>query len=69
VRVALLQIDPTAGDTHGNATLIVRGARDAPPLLVGVATRNPADLGRPLFSSAVLLKNGEVGLGAPGGRQ
>jgi len=108
VRVALLQIDPTAGDIHGNAALIVRGARDAqnhgadlvvtpelalmgylprdllmsegfihrgcemltrmavdlknaPPLLVGVATRNPADMGRPLFNSAVLLKNGEVG--------
>ena len=108
MRVALLQIDPTAGDIHGNAALIVRGARDAqnhgadlvvtpelalmgylprdllmsegfihrgcemltrmavdlknaPPLLVGVATRNPADMGRPLFNSAVLLKNGEVG--------
>jgi len=35
--------------------------KNAPPLLVGVATRNPADMGRPLFNSAVLLKNGEVG--------
>jgi len=108
VRVALLQIDPTAGDIQGNAALIVRGARDArsldadlvvtpelalmgylprdllmsegfvrrscemlkrmavdlrdaPPLLVGVATNNPADMGRPLFNSAVLLREGEVG--------
>lgn len=108
MRVALLQINPTAGDIQGNASLIVRGTRDAqshgadlvvtpelalmgylprdllmsegfvrrgcemltrmavdlknaPPLLVGVATRNPSDMGRPLFNSAVLLKDGEVG--------
>ena len=34
---------------------------DAPPLLVGVATPNPSDMGRPLFNSAVLLRNGAVG--------
>jgi len=34
---------------------------DGPPLLVGVATPNPAEMGRPLFNSAVLLKNGVVG--------
>ena len=108
MRVALLQINPTAGDIAGNAALIVRGARQvqdqgadlivtpelalmgylprdllmnqgfvrrscqalhdiaselasAPPLLVGVATPNPSDMGRPLFNSAVLLQNGEVG--------
>jgi len=33
----------------------------APPLLVGVATANPTDTGRPLFNSAVLLKDGNVG--------
>jgi NAD+ synthase/NAD+ synthase (glutamine-hydrolysing) len=33
----------------------------APPLLVGVATPNPSDMGRPLFNSAVLLRNGAVG--------
>jgi NAD+ synthase (glutamine-hydrolysing) len=108
LRVALLQINPTAGDIAGNAELIIRGARQvqndgadlvvtpelalmgylprdllmnqgfvrrscqalrqiasetatAPPLLVGVATPNPSDMGRPLFNSAVLLQNGEVG--------
>jgi NAD+ synthase/NAD+ synthase (glutamine-hydrolysing) len=35
--------------------------RGAPPLLVGVATINPADIGRPLFNSAVLLREGAVG--------
>src|SRR5689334_16144928 len=35
--------------------------KDAPPLLVGVATPNPADVGRPLFNSAVLLRQGTVG--------
>ena len=32
-----------------------------PPILVGVATPNPAEIGRPLFNSAVLLKDGTVG--------
>src|SRR5205823_3119038 len=40
---------------------IARELRDAPPLLVGVATPNPSDVGRPLFNSAVLLKDGAVG--------
>jgi len=108
LRIALLQINPTAGDIGGNSALIVSGAkraheqgadlvvtpelalmgylprdllmsrgfvqrscqelgriarelRDAPPLLVGVATPNPAEMGRPLFNSAVLLRAGEVG--------
>jgi NAD+ synthase/NAD+ synthase (glutamine-hydrolysing) len=108
LRLALLQINPTAGDLEGNASLIIRSARaaqslganlavtpelalmgylprdllmnqgfvrrscqmlvhlaaelrNAPPLLIGVATRNPADMGRPLFNSAVLLRDGEVG--------
>ena len=108
MRIALLQINPTAGDIGGNSALIVAGARrarelgadlavtpelalmgylprdllmsrgfvqrsaaelvriaaelkDGPPLLVGVATPNPADIGRPLFNSAVLLQNGAVG--------
>ena len=108
MRIALLQVNPTAGDLGGNASLIVRGARaaqslgadlavtpelalmgylprdllmnsgfvqrgcqaltrmaaelhDGPPLLVGVATPNPAEMGRPLFNSAVLLKDGSVG--------
>jgi NAD+ synthase/NAD+ synthase (glutamine-hydrolysing) len=33
----------------------------AAPLLVGVATLNPAPIGRPLFNSAVLLHDGAVG--------
>jgi NAD+ synthase (glutamine-hydrolysing) len=108
LRIALLQINPTAGDITGNASLIVRGARrarelgadlvvtpelalmgylprdllmsrgfirrgfeelcriaselaDGPPVLVGIATENPADMGRPLFNSAVLLENGRPG--------
>jgi NAD+ synthase/NAD+ synthase (glutamine-hydrolysing) len=108
LRIALLQINPTAGDLNGNSSLIVDAARaaqsqgadlvvtpelalmgylprdllmsqgfvrrggemltrmagelaGAPPLLVGVATPNPSDMGRPLFNSAVLLRNGAVG--------
>src|ERR1035438_9626192 len=108
MRIALLQINPTAGDLKGNAALIVRGIRaarsqgadlavtpelalmgylprdllmnrdfvrrggqalaevaaetkDGPPALVGVATPNPSDMGRPLFNSALLVKNGSVG--------
>jgi NAD+ synthase/NAD+ synthase (glutamine-hydrolysing) len=108
LRLALLQINPTAGDLEGNSSLIIRGARaahaqgaeltvtpelalmgylprdllmnqgfirrgcekltriaaelkGAPPLLVGVATPNPSDVGRPLYNSAVLLHDGMVG--------
>ena len=108
MRLALLQINPTAGDLEGNAALITRAARAAasqgaglavtpelalmgylprdllmsqgfvrrscqmlgriasdlaagPPLLVGIATPNPSEMGRPLFNSAVLLRAGEVG--------
>jgi NAD+ synthase (glutamine-hydrolysing) len=108
LRIALLQINPTAGDITGNSALIVQGVKraqaegaalvvtselalmgylprdllmsegfvrrgqlelgrmatelkHAPPLLVGVATPNPAEMGRPLFNSAVLLKDGAVG--------
>ena len=35
--------------------------RGSAPLLVGVATLNPAPIGRPLFNSAVLLRDGAVG--------
>jgi NAD+ synthase/NAD+ synthase (glutamine-hydrolysing) len=108
LRVALLQINPTAGDLQGNSVLIVNAAlaaqrqgadlavtpelalmgylprdllmsrgfvqrscqaltriaaelKDAPPILVGAATPNPSDMGRPLFNSAVLLQEGAVG--------
>ncbi|HSP70072.1 MAG TPA: NAD+ synthase [Bryobacteraceae bacterium] len=108
MRVALLQINPIAGDLKGNASQIIRGVRaaqaldvdlvvtpelalmgylprdllmssgfvqrscqmlsslaaelkDAPPALVGVATPNPADIGRPLFNSAMLLRDGVCG--------
>ncbi len=108
MRIALLQINPTAGDLKGNSALIARGVRaarsqganlavtpelglmgylprdllmnrgfvrragqtldalaaelkDGPPLLVGLATPNPGDGGRPLFNSAVLLKDGAAG--------
>jgi NAD+ synthase (glutamine-hydrolysing) len=108
LRLALLQINPTAGNLDGNGALIIRGARtalaqgadlivtpelalmgylprdllmnqgfirraseklaeiacqlkDAPPVLVGVATPNPADVGRPLYNSAVLLQDGVAG--------
>ena len=42
-------------------TQIAKELQDAPPLLVGVATPNPSDVGRPLFNSAVLLERGSVG--------
>ncbi|HEY2846050.1 MAG TPA: NAD+ synthase [Bryobacteraceae bacterium] len=108
MRVALLQINPVAGDLQGNASQIVAGVRaaqsldvdlivtpelalmgylprdllmsdgfvqrscqmlsglaaelkDAPPVLVGLATPNPADIGRPLFNSAMLLRGGASG--------
>jgi NAD+ synthase (glutamine-hydrolysing) len=108
LRVALLQINPTAGDIAGNSALIIQGAKraqslgadlvvtpelalmgylprdllmnqgfvkrscealqaiakelaDAPPMLVGVATPNPSEMGRPLFNSAVFLHRGSVG--------
>jgi NAD+ synthase (glutamine-hydrolysing) len=108
VRIALLQVNPTAGDLKGNASLILRAVgaaqpqapdlavttelalmgylprdllmnagfvrraaemlgqmavelQNAPPLLVGVATPNSSEMGRPLFNSAVLLKGGTVG--------
>ena len=40
---------------------MARELADAPPVLVGVATPNPAEMGRPLFNSAVLLEKGGVG--------
>ncbi len=108
MRIALLQLNPTAGDLKGNAALIVCGVRAAqaqgadlavtpelalmgylprdllmnrgfvrrsgetlarvaaevkngPPVLVGIATPNPAEMGRPLFNSAILLQGGVVG--------
>ncbi len=42
-------------------TGIAAELKDAPPVLVGVATPNPAEMGRPLFNSAVLLHNGAAG--------
>ena len=42
-----------------------RNCAARPPLLVGVATLNPADMGRPLFNSAVLLQDGARGAGVP----
>ena len=35
--------------------------KDAPAVLVGSATPNPGDIGRPLFNSAILLKDGATG--------
>jgi NAD+ synthase (glutamine-hydrolysing) len=108
LRIALLQIDTTAGDLEGNAALIMQAVHEAaaqgshlavtpelalmgylprdllmsqgfvdrayrilenmavelqgsPALLVGLATKNPADIGRPLFNSAALLREGVVG--------
>jgi len=40
---------------------IAASAAGGPALLVGVATPNDADTGRPLFNSAVLLEDGRVG--------
>jgi len=52
------------GFIHRSARELSRMAAelaDGPPLLVGVATLNPAEMGRPLFNSAVLLRNGAAG--------
>jgi NAD+ synthase/NAD+ synthase (glutamine-hydrolysing) len=35
--------------------------KDGPPALVGVATPNPHEMGRPLYNSAVLLRGGAAG--------
>jgi NAD+ synthase/NAD+ synthase (glutamine-hydrolysing) len=47
-----------AGEKMASMAAELRGGA---PLLVGVATLNPAPIGRPLFNSAVLLRNGAVG--------
>jgi NAD+ synthase (glutamine-hydrolysing) len=107
VKIALLQINPTVGDLHGNATLIANAAREAaragaslavapelslvgylhrdlllspafvrrsweraealareiadgPPVLVGLPEPNIADVGRPLYNSAVMLHRGKL---------
>jgi len=40
---------------------IARELAGGPPVLVGVATLNPSDMGRPLYNSAVLVQDGTVG--------
>jgi NAD+ synthase (glutamine-hydrolysing) len=47
-----------AGEKMASMACELRGSA---PLLVGVATPNPAPTGRPLFNSAVLLRDGAVG--------
>jgi NAD+ synthase (glutamine-hydrolysing) len=39
---------------------LARAAADLPPVLVGLPEPNPSDEGRPLFNSAVLLREGRV---------
>ena len=45
----------------GKIACMAAELRGSAPLLVGVATLNPAPIGRPLFNSGVLLRDGEVG--------
>ena len=40
---------------------LARDTADLPPALVGLPEPNPADEGRPLFNTAVLLRGGELG--------
>src|SRR5215831_377663 len=40
---------------------IAASLRDAPPVLVGLATPNPSEIGRPLWNSAALFQQGSVG--------
>src|SRR5262249_48881606 len=40
---------------------LAREAAELPPVLVGLPEPNPSDEGRPLFNSAVLLRDGVVG--------
>jgi NAD+ synthase/NAD+ synthase (glutamine-hydrolysing) len=47
-----------AGEKLASMACELRGGA---PMLVGVATLNPAPIGRPLFNSAVLLRDGAVG--------
>lgn len=42
------------------ARLLAADLADAPPVLVGMATQNPSEVGRPLFNSAVLMRNGKI---------
>ena len=39
---------------------LAKDVSELPPLLVGLAEKNPSDVGRPLFNSAALLKDGRV---------
>jgi len=53
-----------AGFVRRSCQMLTRLAlelKDAPPVLVGMATPNPSDTGRPLFNSAVLIKDGSLG--------
>ena len=47
--------------SHRELTRIAAELTNGPPLLAGIATPNPAEMGRPLFNSAVLLKDGAIG--------
>ena len=46
---------------------LARDAADLPPVLVGLPEPNPSDEGRPLFNSAVLLRDGRVDAALPQG--
>ena len=112
MRIALLQINPTAGDIDGNSALIIRGSRtaqsqaadlvatpelalmgylprdllmsrgfvrrsgealarmaaelkNAPPLLVGVATPNPAEIGPAAVQQRGAAEERRGGAGLP----
>src|SRR6185295_5596370 len=43
------------------AARLARDLASQPPVLVGLPEPNPSDAGRPLFNTAVLLHNGELG--------
>src|SRR6266545_6368573 len=56
-----LLLDPSfARDSWDALTALARETATLPPVLVGLPEPNPSDEGRPLFNTAVLLREGRI---------